>query len=55
MLTTEQFLQEIHEIAASTKPDEFEAAIQQRCVLWAREIKHEELEIANEPDQDPDC
>ena len=55
MLTPEQFLLKIHEIAASTDPEGFEDAVRQKCVLLAREIEQEETRSENEPDPDPDC
>ena len=55
MLTPEQFLLKIHEIASSTAPDEFEAAVRQMCVRLAREIEPEETQSENEPDPGPDC
>jgi len=55
MLTPEQFLKNIHKIAASTDPEGFEDAVRQKCVLLAREIEQEELKNAHESDPDPDC
>jgi len=53
MLTPEQFLQKIHEIAASTPPEDFEHAVRQMCNELAREIALEEK--IHDSDPEPDC
>jgi hypothetical protein len=38
MMTPEEFLRKIHKIAASAKPEQFEAALREMCQRLAREI-----------------
>ena len=52
MITPEEFLQTIHEIAAHTPADRFESEVHEMCRRLAREIQLLK-ETSNETDSEP--